>query len=306
MSMKKIVVFLSTYNGEKYLEEQIESIFKQQNVEVYCIIRDDGSTDRTKEILYKLKNKFLNMEILEGKNIGWRRSFYELVFNLRKADYYAFADQDDVWLPNKLERAVEKIAEREKEGTKPILYYSDSYLVNEKLQIIGKSINFNPPSNKETGLFFSFGQGCTMVFNNEARNLFTKKYFLVDVAHDWWLSILCLYFGEIIHDNFCSMYYRQHTNNVCGGIGKSKLILLKEKIKELKEKKIYNDCIYHGLLYDGYKELLKERDKNVLKNLLNYKTSFFSKLSILLNRNIRRHSIYGTILLKLMILFSKI
>lgn len=305
--MKKIIVFLSTYNGEKYLKEQVESIFKQKNVEVYCIVRDDGSTDKTKEILYQLKKKFLNMEILEGKNIGWKRSFYELVFNSKKADYYAFADQDDVWFPDKLERAIEKIAEREKEELKPILYYSDSYLVDEKLEIIGKSINFAPPVNKETGLFFSFGQGCTMVFNNEARNLFTKKYFLVDIAHDWWLSILCLYFGEIIHDDFCSMYYRQHSNNVCGGTGKSKLNLLKEKIKELKKgKNPYNDCIYHGLLYDGYKELLQEKDKLVLKNLLKYKISIFSKLSILLNRNIKRHSIYGTFLLKLMILFSKI
>lgn len=305
--MKSIIVFLSTYNGEKYVKEQVESIFNQQNIKVYCIIRDDGSTDRTKEILYELKKKYIDIEILEGENIGWKRSFYELVFNKRKADYYAFADQDDVWLPNKLDRGVKKISNREKKEKKPVLYYSDSYLVNEKLKIIGKSLNFNPPKSKETSLFFSFGQGCTMIFNNEAKDLFTKKYYSNEIAHDWWLSILCTYFGEIIHDNFCSMYYRQHLNNVCGGIGKSKFSLLKEKIKKIyKNEKLYEDCIYYHLLLDGYEEYLLLKDKEILKSLLNYKKSFLDKIKVLMNKNIKRHSIYGTILLKIMFLFSKI
>lgn len=119
-STYKVCVLMSTYNGEKFLEEQLESIFNQKGVEILLLVRDDASTDKTVEILRKFRNKYLGqMVILEGKNnIGWRASFLTLLYKAKEysCPYYAFSDQDDVWLENKLYSACKCISERQNIG----------------------------------------------------------------------------------------------------------------------------------------------------------------------------------------------
>ena len=102
--MEKIQVLMSTYNGEKYLKEQIESILNQEKVEVNILIRDDGSCDKTLKIIKEL-SKNPKISYYEGKNIGPAKSFMDLVNKSGdKFNYYAFADQDDIWMPNKTKR----------------------------------------------------------------------------------------------------------------------------------------------------------------------------------------------------------
>ena len=109
MGLPFVSVLMSTYNGEKYIREQIESILNQKKVKVHLLIRDDGSQDSTIEIVKEYANKYPNVSVYAGKNIGIGNSFMELLRNAPEADYYAFADQDDVWLDGKLERAIELI-----------------------------------------------------------------------------------------------------------------------------------------------------------------------------------------------------
>ena len=100
--MDKVQVLLSTYNGEKYLQEQIESIIRQEDVEISLLIRDDGSCDKTIEIIENLKRKNSNIIYYSGNNLGPARSFMDLINKSGNFDYYAFSDQDDVWKSKKL------------------------------------------------------------------------------------------------------------------------------------------------------------------------------------------------------------
>ena len=135
--MKKVQVIMSSYNGEKFIKKQIDSILNQQNVEVSLLIRDDGSKDGTIEILRDYENRGL-IKVIYGKNIGPTASFLKLIDECDNADYYSFSDQDDVWLEDKLSTAV-KILEENSVNKRPLLYCSalqrvDADLTYEKIQ----------------------------------------------------------------------------------------------------------------------------------------------------------------------------
>ena len=171
--MKKVCVLLSTYNGEKYLREQIDSVLNQKEVDVTLCVRDDGSKDSTIEILksYEQSGK-IKLEI--GENVGYQRSFYLLLLNAPEADYYSFCDQDDVWDDDKLIAAV-KMLEAE-DNSKPLLYYS-------ALKVVNKDLKLKQISHKgycigkypfEEAFMLSFTYGCTSVINQSAREKFLK------------------------------------------------------------------------------------------------------------------------------------
>lgn len=304
--MKKVQVLMSSYNGEKYIKQQIESIFNQQNVLVECIVRDDGSTDKTKEILKELAKRYSNLKLIEGENIGWKKSFCEVVkYYDKNIGYFAFADQDDVWLPNKLTRGIEELEKIKEEKAK--LYYSDVYLVNENLDIIGKKRNLKPPKFKEESLFKCYGQGCTMIFNKLALELFLKSNSLKEeISHEYWISVLCVYFGKVIYDkNYCSMYYRQHNSNIFGANRKNNLFLLKKGIKNFFSKKNNYSFFCGKELYEEYGELLMKDEKEFIYNLLIYKSSLKIKIKLLFDSRIKRYTFLGTVFLKLNILCSR-
>ena len=130
--MNHVVVLLSTYNGERFLEEQLESIVAQKGVKPTIIVRDDGSTDRTREILDKWQEGG-RLRWYNGPNMGPARSFLNLLRDSDDADYYAFSDQDDYWLPEKLDVATSKLAPY---GDEPALYFSQTQLVDKDLKEI--------------------------------------------------------------------------------------------------------------------------------------------------------------------------
>ena len=127
--MKKVQVLLSTYNGEKYLKEQLDSIIAQKGVDVHILARDDGSKDDTIKIL----EGYENIDIIKGSNIGVCKSFFELINKSGEYDYYSFADQDDVWDCDKLVIAINKL---EKCNSKPAVYASNTRLVDANLTFL--------------------------------------------------------------------------------------------------------------------------------------------------------------------------
>ncbi len=150
--MKKAVILLATYNGEKYLEELLDSLVNQTYPNVQIYIRDDCSNDSTKDILYKYRNKYNNVHVKIGKkNLGYPACFYALTDNAPKSDYYFFADQDDVWFLDKVEKAIKKMEELNGEV---IAYYSGYKICNNNLDEVGKSkfrnniLLFHNTSNK--------------------------------------------------------------------------------------------------------------------------------------------------------------
>ena len=133
----RICVMLSSYNGEKYIKEQIDSILAQKiDGEMILLVRDDGSTDETKQILNEYRSKYNNISWYTGDNLKAAKSFWDLVNSAPDADYYAFCDQDDVWYPDKLVRAINAL---EKEAI-PALYASNVVVVDQNLNSIGNMV----------------------------------------------------------------------------------------------------------------------------------------------------------------------
>lgn len=165
---KSVQVVMSTYNGEKYLKEQIDSILSQEGVDVRLYIRDDGSSDRTTDILASYQ-EHKNVKIEKGNNLGFAKSFLTALDECDEADYYAFSDQDDVWEKDKLSTAIE-ILEEESQST-PLLYCSALQRVDENLNPLHvqsyHGLRINLPSMLTRGRL----AGCTFVFNNTLRNL---------------------------------------------------------------------------------------------------------------------------------------
>ena len=122
--MHNIAVAMSTYNGELYIKEQINSILEQKNVKVELFVRDDGSKDKTLGILETYGEKWNNIHFIKGENLGVGNSFMELLYSIGcEYEYYAFADQDDVWLPDKLNQGIAKIEDGDKLGCMYLIKY---------------------------------------------------------------------------------------------------------------------------------------------------------------------------------------
>ena len=226
--MTKIVVLMSTYNGEKYLFQQINSILNQKNVDVHILIRDDGSTDSTDAILKKIARTNSNISVKVGANKGASLSFMQLLAETKiEADYYAFADQDDIWMPEKLDHAVAILEEKGPYD----LYASNQTVVDADNIVLSKRYDFIPPTDILNIIDKNYLSGCTMVMK---RDLFSevKEYkpdpeLIKNRMHDTWVAAVSACLGQVVYDQNSYIHYRQHENNVVG----VKNIELKTKIR---------------------------------------------------------------------------
>ncbi|KQK27517.1 MULTISPECIES: glycosyltransferase family 2 protein [Chryseobacterium] len=255
--MKKLSILLSTYNGEKYLKEQIESILKQDFSDIMLYIRDDGSTDSTIEIIQEYVSLYSNIHILKkDKNIGAAMSFMTLLQYVN-SDYYMFCDQDDVWLENKVSKSIAKIIELEELEKKSVLVFTNAKVVDEELNIIDSSFwNYNKVSPKillaDPKLInvFNCSPGCTMIFNDELKKKLTN-YDENILMHDWYIMIQALQNGKVDFINDSLILYRQHSHNTIGAdkISAGKILqklfsfpkTVKEQIKTFKFVKKYTN-----------------------------------------------------------------
>lgn len=230
----KVAVLMSTYNGEKYLKEQIDSILKQKgDMEIHLWVRDDGSVDDTITILQKYEAKG-QLNWYSGDNLGPAKSFLDLVKHCEGYDYYAFADQDDFWKRGKILAAVQKLGVSDQ----PMAYFSNAELVDENLQSLGRSVYKKRPKLDFYTLTCAGGiLGCTTVFNAKLAELIQDKEMpeLVNM-HDFYVHELCLaQGGTILYDRRSSMKYRQHGNNVVG-VSHGFLGTIQGRIKDIRKK----------------------------------------------------------------------
>lgn len=189
MKIKKICVLMSTYNGSKYLREQIESIICQKNVDVTIVVRDDGSKDDTLDII-KEYTKENEIRILNSdKNLGPGLSFMHLLYNSDESEYYAFADQDDIWKPEKLYVAVEMLEQQ----YEPALYCSNQILYCDGIE---KRLRYDMDPNYSLANCICNNRisGCTMVFNKKLRDILLKyrpdDEIIKSRMHDTWVMII--------------------------------------------------------------------------------------------------------------------
>lgn len=208
-----VAVLMATFNGEKYLREQIDSVLSQQGVTVRILVSDDQSTDSTPHILDEYKGQGL-LDWFTGPHLGVERNYLGLMRHAPTADLYACCDQDDVWLPDKLAAAVAHL--RTLDLAKPAIYYSSLELVDEQLQHLSTHRVCHSRSDFAKFVFGGIA-GCTMVFNrrllDEANRL--SPTFLR--MHDSWLLDVCLALGgACVTDIEPHIRYRQHGSNVVG------------------------------------------------------------------------------------------
>lgn len=205
---------LSTYNGARFLREQLDSLARQQGVEVLLHTRDDGSRDDTCDILRAYAERWPALAtVSEGPNLGVPGSFMELVRTAPDdADFYAFCDQDDVWLDDKLARAAEQLADVEG----PALFCSVATCVDTDLRVLGETRGHDTASF-EALLFHNVAIGCTTVMNRAAFALIRSRMPAGRVfMHDWWCTLVVAAFGTIVVDDQSRTLYRQHGGNVVG------------------------------------------------------------------------------------------
>lgn len=256
-----VSVLLSTYNGEKYIREMVDSILAQEGVSVKLIIRDDGSSDGTKDILEEYGDR---ITVDYAANAGVGVSFMNLVYAASdETDYYAFSDQDDIWLPDKLSRAIALLAGHRE----PALYASNQTLVDANLNKIQDRHSTSPDCSIYQILCRNKLSGCTMVWNKELQRLLIREESRPTAAllkkriHDVWVGAVAASVGSICFDMESGILYRQHENNVVG-------VRETRKLDEWK-KKINNPALRNGRsqlaieLYKGYKNEITDPDTSV-------------------------------------------
>jgi glycosyltransferase involved in cell wall biosynthesis len=230
-----IDILLATYNGEKYLAEQIDSILAQTMSDWKLLIRDDGSTDRTLEVVNHYIERYPNqiIHIIDSdKKLGVTRNFEQLMKH-STAPYSMFCDQDDIWLPDKIEKSLQKLQMMEQQyGSHiPLLVYTDLAVCDEEGTLIANSFwkyqggDPSLPLDYAKALVQNNATGNTFIFNRTLRD--EALPFSSDaVMHDWWVALIALYLGKIDYLTEQTILYRQHNANVSGSKGKSILPML--------------------------------------------------------------------------------
>lgn len=214
----KVNIVMSTYNGEKYLAEQIKSIQEQTFKDWQLLIRDDGSKDATPQMIREFAKQDDRIRFIndgDTRNYGVIKSFYHLV-KFESADYYFFSDQDDVWLPEKLQITLERA--KTENTNQPLLVYTDLKVVDQNLKVLQESMIRSQSHHANTELVQELTEntvtGGTMLINQALAD----KWQVCDqlIMHDWYLALLAASLGKLVYLDRPTQLYRQHDANVLG------------------------------------------------------------------------------------------
>ena len=297
----RVCVLLSTYNGEKFIVEQIESLLIQKDVEVDILVRDDGSTDRTREILDVYQNEG-KLKWYSGNNLGFAQSFIDLVFQAPDSDFYAFCDQDDIWLSDKLSRAVKALETLDNPRSlycSNVFYYKDG-------QTYGGIHKHAQTFDKYTCLVRNIAPGCSMVFTKGLKDLVKSAPPRRIIAHDFWIFQLAMLLGEVVYDFEPSMCYRQHENNQIGQKNSRKDIW-KRRLKQLSSSKHNHDREEQAKeLLLCYGSEMTDEARDIVTRVAHYRNSLTNKLELVLDNRYTMGNPKADAYLKLRILFSKL
>ena len=215
-----VAILLCTYNGERFLADQLDSLEAQTHQNWVLMVSDDDSKDGTLDILLKYQAKWAQgkMIIRNGPQKGFCQNFLSLACDSEiKADYYSFCDQDDVWLPEKLTVGLRTITANQNIYV-PFIYCGRTTYVTEQLKPCGISPLFVFPPSFRNALVQSIAGGNTMVFNLAAKLLIEKAGPLNVPSHDWWVyQLVSGAEGDVFYDPVPYLLYRQHDGALVGG-----------------------------------------------------------------------------------------
>lgn len=302
--MAETTILLSTYNGQDFLRSQLDSIFAQTYKDFDILIRDDSSNDKTTAILDEYAISHSNLNYYKGSNLGAANSFIELLLNAPKSKYYAFCDQDDVWLPTKLEVAIKKL-ESFQNCDYPVMYCSSLVMVDKDMHEIGKMHEGANPT-KGNALVDTVCTGCTIVFNHKVKDIIQMNRPNRIVMHDFLVFHICMYLGHVIFDSTPYIYYRQHGRNVLGA-QVTFMQKMKMHIKSLQNiKNQHYREIEAQLFLKAYGHLLQDDDKRIISLLANYRKSIIDRIKLLFSKEIYCNSFSANFWLKFRIIIGKV
>lgn len=311
-----IYILLSTYNGSKYLGGFLDSLSSQSMGDWILFVRDDGSIDNTKDMLdaFALENPNKVRLVSDGGNLGASGSFGKLLSNVAaksECKYIMFADQDDVWLPDKISKTYAKMQELEGryDPKMPLLVHTDLTVVDKDLNVIDASFwhyqYLNPKYQKLHSLIMQNNiTGCTMMINARLAKL-ALPIPSQAIMHDWWIGLVAAKFGKIGYLDSPTILYRQHSSNDTGAKRFSYMEIAKKAFTLFQKKDIYTAHLDKNIaqasaFLDRYSDLLGDDDTRMLYDLLSLKnSSFIRKRQILFEHGLRKQGFVRNIALAL-------
>lgn len=311
LDVPHVLVMMATYNGEKYVSEQIESILAQTNVNITLLISDDGSTDRTIEICkHYTQNSNVQLQI-NKKNKGLALNFMNMVYHADslKFDYFAFSDQDDYWLPNKLEKAINCI--QDFPSDEAILYYSDIFNVDSNLKDPEPEYRCfkNIANQLKPLLTCNYASGCTMVFNAKLCRLLQERPINeFPRIHDVWVHLVAITCGRVLPDLDHSYIYRRITGeNQVGkrNFGDFSIAVFVKLLKGLKKESKHELTRTAKLLYELYKNDMDEMSRVTVEHFIAYQGTWLGRLRLALDPEYKVATLSDTLLIKLRLLSGR-
>lgn len=305
--MDKIDILLATYNGEKYIEEQLLSLQNQTYSDFTVYISDDYSTDSTFEILTNFVKKDSRFKLVPRKKCGGACNNFLYLLSFSKGDFIMFCDQDDQWDRDKIRYSYMSLKQNTIKEDIPLLAYSDLKVVDQDLNTIDNSYFhyqcIQPNHTFKKLLTQNCVTGCTMIFNKALKELTLKTKLNYDdiIMHDWWIAIICSFFGEVYLLDRVLINYRQHGNNSIGAQNSKSLSYILNKITSLS--KIHNDIVKtqkQSLLFYKTFHNYNLHDKS---NLMDYAYQYgliqnknkFQRVCFYIKNHIRKNSFIKTI-----------
>ncbi len=306
---RKIAIVLGFYEGYEFINEQLQSIFDQTHQNFIIYVSDDNSKNSfsIEKLNISERNKKKIRVGFRNKNIGYAKNFLNALVSINDYfDYYAFSDQDDIWYPEKLEKAIKSLEEYP--DNQANLYGSRTELIGASEEIkLGKSIEFKKSPSFQNALTQNIFGGNTMVFNKTAFDLiYSSKINQKIIAHDWWCyQIISGAGGNVFYDKNIYLKYRQHNTNLIGSN-----ISLKDKwLRFCKVAngnfKIQNDHNLKSIINN--QNLLTISNGKTLTNFIKARESFFLK-SILyfFKSGVYRQTLIGNVALFIGIVIKKV
>ncbi len=298
----KVAVLLSSYNGEEYIQTQIDSILAQHGpMDVDLWVRDDGSTDSTHQILQRYAEEG-KLHWYTGENLRSARSFMNLLKHCEGYDYYAFADQDDYWMPEKVYSGVRALSEQ----TGPALYFANAELVDRQLSGLGRNVyRKSPKLDFETLSCAGSILGCAIVLNSHLAKIVQEKDMPEQIPmHDFYVSLLCLAFdGMIIYDPVAYIKYRQHGHNVVG-VPNGLIGTIKSRLADICTRETVSIAQMAETVLRLYGEQLSDDKKKWLSKIENYRKSFINRVMLACSLKTRYVNWNMALKLRLSILFG--
>ena len=299
-----VAVLMSTFNGEKYLVEQIESILPQLRNQDRLVIRDDGSTDSTVSIIKSFADA--RIVLFEGENIGFVGSFFWMLFHVESSHtVYLLADQDDIWDHDKVDRAYESVGR----VNMAALYCTRLRLVDAGNKLIGLSPNFRNQPSFWNAACENIATGCTIAVNKAAldvvRSVPWKLFSANQIGyHDWWLYLTISQFGAVYFDPLPSINYRQHGANFVGmGAGIGRYLTIWRAIR----KKSWTGILVRQLRFFDmvYGNRIPPTERVLLQRLFTG-SSWRIAMNLVTSSNLRRQSPGGSLVFRGLVIYDLI